>query len=88
MTSESTFWSQSPELNPIAMLWNDVKRDLNMSELKWFCEEECSKIAAGRCGGLIHSYCKQLLDAFVAKGGSTSYLNNVSIDSSIITLYV
>ncbi|KAK3524862.1 hypothetical protein QTP86_010091 [Hemibagrus guttatus] len=47
--------SQSPDLNPVVMLWNDLKRTIhtrrpkNMGELKQFCKEEWSKITPGRC---------------------------------------
>ena len=46
--------SQSPELNPIEMLWHDLKRAVhtrkpkNIAELKQFCKEEWSKIIAAK----------------------------------------
>ena len=42
--------SPSPDLNPIDMLWHDIKRAVhtrhpkNIAELKQFCNEEWSKI--------------------------------------------
>lgn len=71
--------SQSPDLNPIEMLWIDLKRAVhmrrprNMTELKQFCQEEWAKIPPERCAGLIHSYRKRLVEVIAAKGGSTSY---------------
>lgn len=71
--------SQSPDLNPIEMLWHDLKRAIhtrqpkNIAELKQFCEEEWSKIPPGRCAGLICNYRKRLVEVIAAKGGSTSY---------------
>ena len=51
--------SQSPDLNPIEMLWHDLKRAVhtrhpkNFAELKQFSNEEWSKIPPDRCAGLI-----------------------------------
>uniref|UniRef100_A0A8C5LSX0 Transposase n=1 Tax=Leptobrachium leishanense TaxID=445787 RepID=A0A8C5LSX0_9ANUR len=71
--------SQSPDLNPIEMLWHDLKRTIhtrhpkNIATLKQFCEEEWSKITPDRCAGLICNYSKRLVEDIAAKGGSTSY---------------
>lgn len=71
--------SQSPDLNPIEMLWHDLKRAIhtrhpkNIATLKQFCEEEWSKITPDRCAGLICNYRKRLVEVIAAKGGSTSY---------------
>lgn len=71
--------SQSPDLNPIEMLWHDLKRAIhtrhpkNIATLKKFCEEEWSKITPDRCAGLICNYRKRLVEVIAAKGGSTSY---------------
>ena len=71
--------SQSPDLNPIEMLWHDLKRAVhtrhpkNIAELKQFCKEEWSKIPPDRCAGLIRNYRKRLVEVIAAKGGSTSY---------------
>ena len=46
--------SQSPDLNPIEMLWKDLKRSVharkptNIHELKQFCKEEWAKIPPSR----------------------------------------
>ena len=76
-----TFWSGpvSPDLNPIEILWHDLKRAVhtghpkNIAELKQFCKEEWSKFPPDRCVGLIHNYRKRLVEVIAAKGGSTSY---------------
>lgn len=53
--------SQSPDLNPIEILWLDLKRAVhawyphNLTELEQFCKEEWSKIAVGRCTRLIET---------------------------------
>ncbi len=47
--------SQSPDLNPIEMLWHDLKQSIhalkpsNVSELKQFCKEEWAKIPPEWC---------------------------------------
>ena len=70
------FWS--PDLNPIEVLWHDIKRAVytrhpkNIAELKQFCEEEWSKIPPDHCAGLIRNYRKRLVEIIAAKGGSTS----------------
>lgn len=71
--------SQSPDLNPIEMLWQDLKKAVhlrkpsNIQQLKQFCKEEWSKISSERCQKLVHSYQKRLQAVIEAKGGSTSY---------------
>ncbi len=71
--------SQSPGLNPIEMLWQDLKlkktarKPSNVAELKQFCKEEWTKIPPQRCERLIASYCKRLIAVVAAKGGTTSY---------------
>jgi hypothetical protein len=71
--------SQSPELNPIEMLWQDLKRAVhtrhpnNIAELKQFSEEEWSKIPPHCCAGLIRNYRKCLVEVIAAKVGSTSF---------------
>ena len=71
--------SQSPDLNPIEMLWHDLKSTVpprhpkNIAELKQFCKEEWSKIPPDRCAGLIHNYRECLVEVIAAKGGSISY---------------
>ena len=59
--------SQSPDLNPIEILWHDLKRAVhtrhpkNIAELKQMCREEWSKIPPDRCAGLIRNYRKCLV---------------------------
>ncbi|KAF7640673.1 hypothetical protein LDENG_00023530 [Lucifuga dentata] len=71
--------SQSPDLNPIEMLWHDLKQAVhackpsNVAELKQFCKEEWAKITPQRCERLIASYRKRLTAVVAAKRGTTSY---------------
>ncbi|KAI3376712.1 hypothetical protein L3Q82_017136 [Scortum barcoo] len=71
--------SQSPDLNPIEMLWSDLKRAVharrpsNMADLKRFCKEEWAKIPPQRCERLITNYRKRLISVIAAKGGPTPY---------------
>ncbi|KAK3535322.1 hypothetical protein QTP70_007932 [Hemibagrus guttatus] len=71
--------SQSPDLNPIEMLWHDLKKVVharkpsNVAELQQFCKDEWAKIPPQRCNRLIASYGKCLIAVVAAKGGPTSY---------------
>ncbi|KAK3540815.1 hypothetical protein QTP86_001963 [Hemibagrus guttatus] len=71
--------SQSPDLNPIEMLWHDLKKVVharkpsNVAELQQFCKDERTKIPPQRCNRLIASYGKRLTAVAAAKGGPTSY---------------
>ncbi len=71
--------NQSPDLNPIEMLWHDLKtvhscsKPSNVTELKQFCKEEWAKIPPQRCERLIARYHKRLIAVVAAKGGTTSY---------------
>ncbi|KAK3538661.1 hypothetical protein QTP86_011806 [Hemibagrus guttatus] len=71
--------SQSPDLNPIEMLWHDLKKVVharkpsNVAELQQFCKDEWAKIPPQRCNGLTASYRKRLIAVVAAKGGPTSY---------------
>ena len=71
--------SQSPDLNPIEMLWGDLKRAVharnpsNISQLKEFCIEEWGKLSSDRCQRLVNGYKKRLTEVISAKGGNTSY---------------
>ena len=71
--------SQSPDLNPIEMLWKDLKRSVharkptNIHELKQFCKEEWAKIPPSRCMGLINNCRKCLVEVIAAQGHHTSY---------------
>ncbi|KAK3511397.1 hypothetical protein QTP70_007233 [Hemibagrus guttatus] len=65
--------SQSPDLNPIAMLWHDLKKVVharkpsNVAELQQFCKDEWAKIPPQRCNRLIASYGKRLIAVVAAK---------------------
>ncbi|KAK3551569.1 hypothetical protein QTP70_019797 [Hemibagrus guttatus] len=71
--------SQSTDLNPIEMLWHDLKKVVharkpsNVAELQQFCKDEWAKIPPQRCNRLIASYRKRLIAVVAAKGGPTSY---------------
>ncbi|KAG2461297.1 TCB1 transposase, partial [Polypterus senegalus] len=71
--------SQSPDLNPIEMLWHDLikvvhaRKPSNKAELQQFCKDEWAKIPPERCKRLIASYRKHLIAVIAAKGGPTSY---------------
>ncbi|KAK3539656.1 hypothetical protein QTP70_011105 [Hemibagrus guttatus] len=71
--------SQSPDLNPIEMLWHDLKKVVharkpsNVAELQQFCKDEWAKIPPQRCNRLIASYGKRLIAVVAAKGGPTIY---------------
>lgn len=71
--------SQSPDLNPIEMLWIDLKLAVharhpsNITQLKEFCKEEWEKLSPNRCQRLVDSYKKRLIEVISAKGGNTSY---------------
>uniref|UniRef100_A0A3Q2PWK9 Tc1-like transposase DDE domain-containing protein n=1 Tax=Fundulus heteroclitus TaxID=8078 RepID=A0A3Q2PWK9_FUNHE len=65
--------SQSPDLNIIEHLWDDLKqavyarRPSNLTELELFCKEEWSKIPSSRIQELIKIYRKQLEAVVFAK---------------------
>ena len=71
--------NQSPDLNPIEMLWFDLKRALharkpsNLKELRTFRDEEWAKISPDWCRRLITDYRKRLVAVIAAKVGSTKY---------------
>lgn len=53
--------SHSPDLNPIEMLWNDLRKAIhqrhprNMTDLKQFCQQEWAKISTEHFADLIHT---------------------------------
>ncbi|KAF7649459.1 hypothetical protein LDENG_00141170, partial [Lucifuga dentata] len=64
--------SQSPDLNPIEMLWRDLKaavhqrKPSNLTQLKQYCMEEWAKISPSRCEKLISGYKKRLEEVILA----------------------
>ena len=76
---ETKKWpSQSPDLNPIEMLWQDLKlsansrKPSNVAESKQFCESKWVKIPPQRCNRLTASLLKRLTAVATAKGSTTS----------------
>ena len=59
--------SPSPDLNPIEMLWQDLKQEVharhpsNLTQLAEFCKGELEKIPQNRCQKLITGYRRRLL---------------------------
>ena len=71
--------SQSPDLNPIENLWQDLKiavhrrSESNLTELELFCKEEWAKMSLSRCAKLVETSPKRLAAVIAGKGGSTKY---------------
>lgn len=71
--------SQSPDLNIIENLWDELKqavharRPSNLKELEMFCKEEWAKMPSSKIHTLIGGYRKRLEAVIFAKGGSTKY---------------
>ena len=69
--------SQSPDLNPIEMLWFDLKRALharkpsNLKELRTFYDEEWAKLSPDLCQRSITDYKKRLVAVIATKGEPT-----------------
>ncbi len=86
MAQEKTklrFWSGQLDLNPIEMLWHDLKqlfharKPFNVTKLKQFCKEEVAKIPPQQCERLITSY--QMLDcSCCCKGWHKQFLDLVA----------
>uniref|UniRef100_A0A803JX28 Tc1-like transposase DDE domain-containing protein n=1 Tax=Xenopus tropicalis TaxID=8364 RepID=A0A803JX28_XENTR len=63
--------SQSPDLNPMENLWQDLKTAVhkrcpsNLTELELFCKEEWARISVSRCAKLVETYPKRLAAAEV-----------------------
>jgi transposase len=70
---------QSPDLNPIETLWNDVqsaikmRKPRNLSELETVVKGAWSEITVQRCCNLIDSMPRRLAEVFKNNGYSTSY---------------
>jgi hypothetical protein len=71
--------SQSPDLNPIANLWAEMKkcvrarRPTNMTPLHQLCQKEWAKIYQTYCGKLVEGYPKCLTQIKQFKGNTTKY---------------
>ena len=71
--------SQSPDLNSIEHLWQDLKIAVhrcspsNLAELELFCKEEWAKMSVSRCAKLVETNPKRLAAVIAAIGGSTKY---------------
>ena len=84
--------SESPELNPVEMLWTDLKKAIHMrcpnnkTELKQFCQEEWAKIPPRRCAGLIYSYRKLLVDVITASSKGSLTLSSAILNVELVCL--
>ena len=71
--------SQSPDLNPIEILWAELKkrvrarRPTNLTQLHQLCQEEWAKIHPTYCGNLVEGYPKRLTQVKQFKGNATKY---------------
>uniref|UniRef100_A0AAZ3SKA3 Tc1-like transposase DDE domain-containing protein n=1 Tax=Oncorhynchus tshawytscha TaxID=74940 RepID=A0AAZ3SKA3_ONCTS len=71
--------SQSPDLNPIEMLWAELKkrvrarRPTNLPQLHQLCQEEWDKTHPTYCGKLVEGYPKRLTQVKQYKGNATRY---------------
>ena len=71
--------SQSPDLNPNANLWRELKirvmarRPSNLKELELSAEDEWVNIPVGTCKKLDNNYRKRLIAVIANKGFSVDY---------------
>ena len=71
--------SQSPDLNPIELLWRDLKIAVqqcspsNLTELERIYREEWEKLPKNRCAKLVASYPRIPEGVITAEGVSTKY---------------
>ncbi len=72
--------SQSPDLNPIANLWRELKVQVakrqprNLNDLERICKEEWDKIPPEMCANLVANYKKRLTSVIANKGFATKHL--------------
>uniref|UniRef100_A0AAZ3SAE5 Tc1-like transposase DDE domain-containing protein n=1 Tax=Oncorhynchus tshawytscha TaxID=74940 RepID=A0AAZ3SAE5_ONCTS len=71
--------SQSPDLNPIENLWEELekcvraRRPTNLTQLHQLCQEEWAKIHPTYCWKLVEGYPKRLTQVKQFKGNATKY---------------
>ena len=71
--------SQSPDLNTIENLWQDLKIAVHrhspsiQTKLDLFCKEEWANISVCICALLVETYAKRHAAVIAAKGGFTKY---------------
>ena len=71
--------SQSPDLNPLNNLWEELRRCMlarqppNLTELHQFCQEEWTKIPANCCEKLVKGNPKHFTQIIQLKGNEAKY---------------
>ncbi len=71
--------SQSPDLNPIELLWRELKvwvakhQPRNLNDLERICKEEWDKIPPEMWANLAANYKKRLSSVIANKGSATKY---------------
>ena len=70
--------SQSPDINPTANLWAELKkrvraRSTKLTQLHQVCQEEWAKFHPTYCGKLVEGYPKRLTQVKQFKGNATKY---------------
>uniref|UniRef100_A0AAY5K4D1 C2H2-type domain-containing protein n=2 Tax=Esox lucius TaxID=8010 RepID=A0AAY5K4D1_ESOLU len=71
--------SQSQDLNPIELLWRDLKIAVqqhspsNLKDLERICKEEWVKLTKSMCAKLVEAYPRRLEAVVAAKGDFTKY---------------
>ena len=80
--------SQSPDLNPIENLWNELKKKVharrpsNLEEMERFAKEEWAGIRQETCLKLVENYNKRLQAVIQQKGYTRSVLRRQSRDTN------
>ena len=71
--------SQSPDLNPIEILWAELnrrvraRRPTNLTHLHQLCQEQWAKVHPIYCGKLVGRHPKRLTQVKAFKGNATKY---------------